>query len=52
MGPGEKDAFKSLLDVINKRNQWYDKIIVAVLKHTSLLFLRFVVIITEGGRIS
>jgi SpoVK/Ycf46/Vps4 family AAA+-type ATPase len=51
MGAGEKDAFKDLLSVINKRNQWYDKMIVAIIKHTSLLFLRIVVFITEGGRI-
>ncbi len=51
MGPGEKEAFRSLLDVINKRNQWYDKLIVSIMKHTSLLFLRVVVFISEGGRI-
>lgn len=25
MGPGEKQAFKDLLDVINRRNQWFNK---------------------------
>ncbi|MDD5340087.1 MAG: AAA family ATPase [Candidatus ainarchaeum sp.] len=51
MGPGEKEAFRDLLSVINKRNQWYDKMAVAIIKHTSLFFLRFVVFITEAGRI-
>jgi len=51
MGPGEKEAFRDLLSVINKRNQWYDKMTVAAIKHTSLFFLRIVVFITEGGRI-
>jgi len=51
MGPGEKEAFRDLLSVINKRNQWYDKIIVTALKQVPLLFLRIVVFITEGGRL-
>jgi SpoVK/Ycf46/Vps4 family AAA+-type ATPase len=51
MGPGEKDAFRDLLSVINKRNQWYDKLIVNTVKQTSLFSLRVVVFITEAGRI-
>jgi SpoVK/Ycf46/Vps4 family AAA+-type ATPase len=51
MGPGEKEAFRDLLSVINKRNQWYDKLIVTLVKQISLLSLRIVVFITEAGRI-
>jgi SpoVK/Ycf46/Vps4 family AAA+-type ATPase len=37
MGPGEKEAFKDLLKVIESRNQWYTKAWLAFLKHTALL---------------
>ncbi len=36
MGPGEKEAFKALLNVINSRNKWYNKIIHKVMKWISI----------------
>lgn len=36
MGAGEKEAFKDLLDVINKRNKWYSKMWHKFLKYFSL----------------
>ncbi len=51
MGPGEKEAFKDLLGTINSRNQWYSKIGFMVLKEATLLLLRIVVFVTEGGRV-
>jgi SpoVK/Ycf46/Vps4 family AAA+-type ATPase len=37
MGPGEKEAFKDLLNVINSRNKWYTKAWLSFLKHTALI---------------
>ncbi len=51
MGPGEKEAFKDLLNIISTRNQWYYKFYVAALKESSLVILRVIVFVTEGGRI-
>jgi SpoVK/Ycf46/Vps4 family AAA+-type ATPase len=52
MGPGEKEAFKDLLGIINNRSQWHYKAYLFVVKHASLMILRVVVFITEGARIS
>ena len=52
MGPGEKEAFKDLLGTINTRNQWYYKIYIEAVKMVTLFFLRLIVFVTEGGRIS
>ncbi len=52
MGAGEKEAFKDLLGTINSRNKAYNKIILTLVKHTTLMILRIIVFITEGGRIS
>jgi transitional endoplasmic reticulum ATPase len=52
MGAGEKEAFKDLLDTIGNRSQWWFKILNMVVKQVTLLFLRIVVLITEGGRMS
>jgi len=37
MGPGEKQAFKDLLDTIKKRNAWYSKIWLGFLKQFALI---------------
>ncbi len=37
MGAGEKDAFKDLLKVIEKRTKWYNKLWVKILKNTALI---------------
>ncbi|MEM4367230.1 MAG: AAA family ATPase [Candidatus Anstonellales archaeon] len=37
MGPGEKEAFKDLLNVINTRNQWWWKIAVTVFREIVLI---------------
>ncbi len=37
MGPGEKEAFKALLNVINSRNQWYNKMLYKVVRELALL---------------
>ncbi|MCP4646643.1 MAG: AAA family ATPase [bacterium] len=37
MGPGEKDAFKDLLKVIEKRTKWYNKGWLMFLKNTALI---------------
>jgi len=52
MGPGEKEAFKDLLDTIGTRNQWWYKLMNGVVKQVTLLLLRIVVLITEGGRLA
>lgn len=36
MGPGEKDAFKALLKVIETRNQWWNKILYRSVRETAL----------------
>ena len=51
MGPGEKDAFKNLLDVINVRSEWYYKMYITIIKQLVLAILRVIVFVTEGGRI-
>ncbi|MEM3422163.1 MAG: AAA family ATPase [Candidatus Bilamarchaeaceae archaeon] len=48
MGPGEKEAFKDLLDTINNRNQWYMKIAFRIIKEFSLLILRILSLIFTG----
>ncbi len=48
MGPGEKEAFKDLLDTINNRNQWYMKISFRLMKEISLLLLRILSLIFAG----
>ncbi|MBU0591147.1 AAA family ATPase [Candidatus Micrarchaeota archaeon] len=50
MGPGEKEAFKDLLDKINNRSQWYVKLILKIKKAFFIGILRVVVFITESGR--
>jgi len=52
MGPGEKDAFKALLDIINHRNQWYTKAYMRSIKEVMLMVLRVIVFVTEKGRIA
>ena len=52
MGPGEKEAFKDLLGIINNRSQWYYKTYLFVLKEVTLMALRIVVFFTEGFRIA
>ena len=37
MGPGEKDAFKDLLKVIEKRTKWYNKAWIMFLKNFALI---------------
>ncbi|MFA5077212.1 MAG: AAA family ATPase [Candidatus Micrarchaeia archaeon] len=37
MGPGEKEAFKDLLSVINTRNQWYNKIMYRTIREVALI---------------
>lgn len=37
MGPGEKDAFRDLLKEINKRNQWWFKILMTVMREIMLI---------------
>ncbi|MBD3397653.1 AAA family ATPase [Candidatus Micrarchaeota archaeon] len=37
MGPGEKEAFRDLLNVIEKRNKWYNKIWMKFLKNFALI---------------
>lgn len=37
MGPGEKDAFKDLLKEINKRNQWWFKLLMTTLRDVMIL---------------
>ena len=36
LGPAEKDQFKALLDVINKRNKWYNKLFAKIIKNIGL----------------
>jgi SpoVK/Ycf46/Vps4 family AAA+-type ATPase len=45
MGPGEKEAFKDLLSVINSMNEWYMKIWVGVVKQATLVVLRILSLI-------
>ncbi len=52
MGPGEKEAFKDLLSTITNRNQWYYKWYLVVTKEISLMALRIIVFVTEGGRVA
>jgi transitional endoplasmic reticulum ATPase len=52
MGPGEKEAFKDLLGIINNRSQWHYKAYLMLTKETSLMVLRIIVFVTEGARIS
>ena len=52
MGPGEKEAFKDLLGTINNRNQWYYKGSMLIIKQSTLMVLRVIVFVTEGGRIA
>ena len=47
MGPGEKEAFRDLLNAINAKNQWYNKIFYRVVKESTLMLLRIIVLITE-----
>ncbi|MFH0736960.1 MAG: AAA family ATPase [Candidatus Micrarchaeota archaeon] len=51
MGPGEKEAFKDLLGVINGRSQWYYKAYIGIVKEVLLLIGKIVVFVTEAGRI-
>ncbi len=51
MGPGEKEAFRDLLGTISSRNQWYSKAIYRTVKELSLMVLRAIVFVTEGGRV-
>lgn len=51
MGPGEKEAFRDLLSLINNRNQWYSKIYVRSVKEVMIFLLRIYVLVTEGGRL-
>lgn len=44
MGPGEREAFKPLLNVINARNEWYNKIITRVIRDIAILLLYLPVI--------
>ncbi len=37
MGPGEREAFRDLLNVINSRNQWWNKMIYKAIRDASLL---------------
>ncbi len=37
MGPGEKEAFKALLKVIEARNQWWNKILYRIIRETAML---------------
>ncbi|MDD2655247.1 MAG: AAA family ATPase [Candidatus ainarchaeum sp.] len=39
MGPGEKEAFKDLLKLIDKRNKWYEKMINGIMREFALSFL-------------
>ncbi|MEM2909185.1 MAG: AAA family ATPase [Candidatus Bilamarchaeaceae archaeon] len=48
MGPGEKEAFKDLLNLIEKRNKWYNKIWLRVSRELALLLLRILSLITTG----
>ena len=36
LGPGEKEQFKTLLDVIKKRNEWYNKLWVKILRYVGI----------------
>jgi len=47
MGPGEKEAFRDLLNEINKRNKWYYKIYFRFTKELALLILRLIVLVRE-----
>ena len=51
MGPGEKDAFKDLLSVIESKNQWYYKMFMKIFREVLLLGLKVFVFITEKGRV-
>lgn len=51
MGPGEKEAFKDLLDAINNRSQWHYKAYLGIVKQVSLLVGKVLVFVTETGRI-
>jgi hypothetical protein len=48
MGPGEREAFRDLVAIINARNQWYNKIANRILKETMLLVLRTLSLVTCG----
>jgi len=48
LGPGEKEAFRDLLDTINKRNQWYNKLWYRIIKEFALLVLRIMALVLEG----
>lgn len=37
MGPGEREAFRDLLNVINSRNQWWNKMIYKAIRDAALL---------------
>ncbi len=51
MGAGEKEAFRDLLSTINSRNKWYNKLITNARKGFVLIFMRIIVLVTEGGRL-
>jgi len=47
LGQAEKEAFRKLLDAINKKNQWYNKLLTGIFKFIALTILRIIVIIRE-----
>jgi transitional endoplasmic reticulum ATPase len=51
MGPGEKDAFKDLLSVIESKNQWHYKMFMKIFRQVLLIGLKIFVFITEKGRV-
>ncbi len=36
MGPGERQMFKKLLDIIDTRNKWYNKIWISIMRYTGI----------------
>lgn len=47
LGQAEKEAFRKLLDAINKKNQWYNKILMGLTKFIALAILRIITLIRE-----